>query len=251
MKAILAIQGENIVGPCRHKPVDERCASCFLDTSDYFTGLSVPAKLALQLVLSYRTYGRREMLYREGSPSEHLYILISGEVKVYKSLSGGRQQIHKLVLIPGDLIGCEDLFLDNHCSTAESIEGVAVGCLGKEDLRRVIGAHKEVSDTLLHTMARNLNSYVRHVSNLGQKKAVERVASYLVFLHQTHRAQHLRNGLLMQSLTRVELADMLGITRRTLISSLKTLEDQKLISLARGGFVVRDMPALARIAEGR
>jgi CRP/FNR family transcriptional regulator len=250
MKQVPAIQAVNIVGPCRHKPAHERCASCFLDTSDYFAGLSVPAKIALQLVLSYKTFGRRETLYAEGGKAEHLYILISGEVKVYKSLSGGRQQIHKLVSIPGDLIGGEDLFLDTHHSTAESLDVVAVGCLAKEPLHRIMETHGEVRGTLLRSMARNLNSYVRHISNLGQKKAVERVASYLVFLFQTHRAHHQRSGLLMQSLTRVELADMLGIKRRALIYSLKTLESRKLISLARGGVVIHDMPALARIAEG-
>ena len=251
MRETHAVQGGVIVGPCRHRPVEKRCASCILDTSDYFAGLSATAKLALQPALSLKSFGRRKILYAEGSPSQHLYILLSGEVKVYKSLSHGHQQIHKMVSIPGDLVGCEDLFLDTHCSTAECIDDVTVCYLRKERLHEVTRRHGEVSETLMRSMARNLNSYVRHIANLGQRKALERVASYLVFLFQTHPEHNLRYGLLMQSLTRTELAEMLGITQRTLIRSLKTLEGKRLISLARDGFILHNLPALMRISEGR
>lgn len=245
------VQGGGIVGPCRHKPVEKRCASCILDTSDYFAGLPARAKLALQPAMSLKSFGRRKIIYAEGSPSQHLYVLLSGEVKIYKSLSHGHQQIHKLASIPGDLVGCEDLFLDSHCSTAECIDEVTVCYLRKDRLHEITRRHGEVSETLMRSMARNLNSYVRHISNLGQKKALERVASYLVFLFQTHPQHHQQYGLLTQSLTRNELADMLGITQRTLIRSLKTLEGRRLISLARDGFILHNLSALTRISEGR
>lgn len=250
-KTLQVVHGEqHIVGPCRHKPVERRCAACILDASDYFAGLPVAARLALQKDLSFKSFDRKEVIYAEGAPSEHLYILLSGEVKVHKALSGGHQQIHKLVSIPGDLVGCEDMFLDVHCSTAEALDEVRVCYLRKANLRKVAEKHAEITDTLLRSMARNLNSYVRHISNLGQKKALERVASYLVFLSQTHQERNLQHGFLMQSLTRTELADMLGITQRTLIRSLKTLENKKLISLAKDGFVLRNMPGILRISEG-
>lgn len=251
IKQMPAVQGGNIVGPCRHKLVEKRCLSCILDTSDYFAGLPAKAKLALQPAMAFGSFGRRQTLYAEGSPSTDLYILLSGEVKVYKSLSQGHQQIHKLVSVPGDLIGCEDLFLDTHCSTAECLDDVTVCYLRKQRLHEVSQSHGEVSETLMRSMARNLNSYVRHISNLGQKKALERVASYLVYLHQTHRERQLYSHLLAQSLTRTELADMLGITQRTLIRGLKTLEGRKLISLEKDGFFILNMPALMRLGEGR
>ena len=100
----MKIATATFVGPCQHKPASERCVTCVLDASDYFSGLGLDAKRALQQVLTYRSFERRETLYAEGAASHHLYILISGKVKVYKSLSNGRQQIHKLGLAPGDLL---------------------------------------------------------------------------------------------------------------------------------------------------
>lgn len=238
-----------IAGPCRDKPEDERCLTCILDSSDYFSGLTVDAKTALQQGLKRKYFDRKAILYSVGKKSSGLYILLSGEIKVYKSLVDGRQQIHKIASIPGDLIACEDLFLDNYSSTAEAINEASVCYLEKSHLQETSNSHREIPDAMMRVMARHLNSYIRHIANLGNKNALERVASYLVFLYDTHRKRNLQLNILAESLTRIELGDMLGITQRTLIRSLKTLEEQKIISLARAGFIIHDMPALVRIAE--
>lgn len=236
-------------GPCQHKPEAERCLTCILDSSDYFSGLTITAKTALQLGMKRKHFERKEMLYSNGKKSSRLYILLTGEIKVYKSLADGRQQIHKIASIPGDLIACEDLFLETYSSTAEAINETSVCYLEKTHLQEVSNSHREIPDAMMRAMARHLNAYIRHIANLGNKNALERVASYLVFLYETHRKRNLRLDLLAESLTRVELGDMLGITQRTLIRSLKTLEEKKIISLARDGFIIHNMKSLVHIAE--
>jgi CRP/FNR family transcriptional regulator len=238
-----------IAGPCWHKPEVDRCFTCVLDTSDYFSGLPIKAKTTLQLGLKRKYFERKEMLYSNGQNSNILYILLTGEIKVYKSLSDGRQQIHKIASIPGDLIACEDLFLDTYSSSAEAINEVSVCYLEKPHLQEVSNLYHEIPDAMMRTMARHLNLYIRHAANLGNKNALERVASYLIFLFETHLKRNLQLDILAESLTRVELGDMLGITQRTLIRSLKSLEEKKIISLARNGFIIHDMKSLVHIAE--
>lgn len=241
---------KSTVGPCLDKPANVRCLTCILDTSEYFRELSVPAKRALQEVMQLASHERHQLLYAEGERCEGLLILMRGEIKLYKSLSDGRQQIHRLALMPGDLIGCEDLFLDRHSSSAETLSDVTVCRIRKSPLRRIATDHPEISETLLRTMARNLNSYVHHVANLGQKSALERLASYLLFLHETHEEQHLCNVPLMQSLTRGELAELLGVAQRTLMRGLKELRANEIIAQCRSGFVILDQVALKRLGEG-
>ncbi len=242
---------QNIAGPCRHQPVKTHCVECILDTSDYFSGLSVEGKWALQPALHHKRYERRTCLYRAEQPSETLFILISGEVKLYKSLLNGRQQIHKLAQIPGDLIACEDLFVDKYTSTAESITPIEVCVVRKSELLALMEGYSEISNTLIHSMTRNLNSYISHIASLGQKSALERMASYIMFLHETHKARNLRSEVLIESLTRSELADMIGATQRTLIRSLKELEVRKIVSLDKEGFIILDFPALKDLSAGQ
>ena len=102
----------------------------------------------------------------------------------------------------------------------------------------------------MQAMSRNLNSYIRNIANLGQKNALERLASYLVYLHDTHSERHLNNSHLQDSLSRIELADMLGVTQRTLIRSIKQLEAEGHIRINRDGFVILDLHALNTISAG-
>lgn len=240
---------DKTVDSCR-KPKEKCCLACILDTSDYFLGLSRESKQALQEILQLRNFDRRTQIYREQDASDFLYILVSGEVKVYKSLPNGRQQIHKLAQIPGDLIACEDLFLDTYNSSAESLTPISVCAARKQDLFQLINEHREISDALMRSMARNLNAYIKHIANLGQKTALERVASYLVYLKQTHQERNLRSSELPESLTRTELADMIGVTQRTLIRSLRQLEAKNTVSLTKAGFIILDDECLEFLSAG-
>lgn len=246
----LHLLNHNYAGPCIHKPVEIRCAACILDTSYYFDNLSIDAKRDLQLSLNLKRFNKKEPLYKEGDDCKSLYILMTGEVKVYKTLSNGKQQIHKLAQIPGDLIACEDLFLETHGSSAEALSDVSVCHLKCDDLRESVQRHQEISDTLMQAMSRNLNSYIRHIANLGQKNALERLASYLIYLNDTHHQRHLHNPYLQDLLSRVELADMLGVTQRTLIRSLKQLESEHHISINKDGFLILNLQALEIISSG-
>lgn len=240
----------NLAGPCRHKPAWDRCSSCILDDSSHFAALSMDAKLTLQPGMQLKSFPRHTALYHEGDHDNHLYILVSGEIKIYKSTVDGRQQIHKIAAIPGDLIACEDLFMGASSSTAEAISDTTVCFMRRDFLRESATKFPEISDVMMQAMARNLNAYIRHIANLGSKNAESRVASYLVFQHETHKQREEHLNFLADSLTRVEMAEMLGMTQRTLIRSLKNLTQKRTISIAKEGFMILDMTALKRLAEG-
>lgn len=241
---------QNVVGPCRDKPEEVRCASCIMDTSHYFSNLSLEAKLDLQPGMALCKFDKKDVLYKEGGVCKHLFILLSGEVKVYKTLPNGKQQIHKLAQIPGDLIACDDLYLPEHASSAEALNDVNVCYLKFDHLLDSAGRYKEILNTLMQVMSSNLNFYIRHIANLGQKNALERLASYLVYLHETHHERDLKNNYLHDLLSRAELADMLGITQRTLIRSIRLLESDNYISTSRQGFLILDFKALENIGSG-
>jgi DNA-binding MarR family transcriptional regulator len=60
----------------------------------------------------------------------------------------------------------------------------------------------------------------------------------------------LNKGCLHEALSRVELADMLGVTQRTLIRSLKKLETERLVNMKRDAFIILDIDTLRQISHG-
>lgn len=237
-------------GVCKVNANAKRCEVCILDHSDYFRDLPLAAKQYLQKGVQKKTFSRREKLYNETELNDYLYIMVSGGVKVYKSTSDGRQQIHKLVAVPGDLVACEDLFQEAAGSSAEAIEDTVLCGLHRDFLQEASQRHVEISNVLMRVMASKLNAYIRHVANLGSKTALQKVSSYLVFRLNAHSQRKVEKGILSESLTRMELAEMLGITHRTLIRSLKELETGRIVKLVKDGYTVLDMHGLKQYADG-
>lgn len=189
------IAKSRVAGPCMDKPEDIRCRTCIMDTSHFFRDLDISAKKDLQPFLKLKNFLRKEMLYMEGDSCQNLYILLSGEVKIYQSMHSGKHQIHKLVHIPGDLIACDDLFLEHHGSSAESITDISTCYINRTEFLKQLNKNSEISTAMMRFMSRNINSYIRHIANLGQENALARVASYIFFLYETHLEYDLESTL--------------------------------------------------------
>ena len=127
---------DNIAGPCKDLPADQRCASCILDSSQQFADFCVEAKHDLQKHMHLKQFQKHECLYHQGEPCEELYVLISGDAKIFRKLRNGDQQIYKVVDTPGEVIGCEDMFYDRHQNSAEALEDVSVCCVNRDELKK-------------------------------------------------------------------------------------------------------------------
>src|SRR5690606_4388138 len=79
-----------------------------------------------------RTYERGEFIHRAGDPSDKLFIVHKGTVKVYRLSDSGKEQLMR-ILNPGDFAGELALFSATaHDSYAERSEERRVGKEGRE-----------------------------------------------------------------------------------------------------------------------
>ncbi len=170
-------------------------------------------------------YLTHAVIYYEGDPARRLYELVKGSVMLYKLLPDGRRQVVE-VLRPGDIFGLAG-GEENDC-TAETLTDAEVQEI---DLRQV-----ERSDELQRRLTRCLTKQMRvlheHAVLLGRKSAVERVASFFLYLVPDRGGPDCigaRNALddgfdLKLNMTRQEIADYLGLTIETVsrvVSDLK------------------------------
>lgn len=134
-------QVDNVAGPCKHPAADQNCDSCILDCSQQFADFCVEAKRDMQKHMYLKHFRRHECLYNQGEPCDELYVLISGDAKIFRKLRNGDQQIYKVVHTPGEVIGCEDMFFDQHENSAEALEDVSVCCVKRDDLKKNCKQH--------------------------------------------------------------------------------------------------------------
>jgi CRP/FNR family transcriptional regulator len=80
-----------------------------LEQSDFFKGVSPKSKRALAEICRKKTLRKNEIIFSEGDSGHSLYILASGNVRIFKSTPDGKETLIK-VIGPGELFAEVVLF---------------------------------------------------------------------------------------------------------------------------------------------
>ena len=189
-------------------------------------------------------------LIHEGQTDAPLYTLLSGWAFRFKTLSDGRRQILSY-LLAGDFIGVQQK-MDDAAAHGVSTLTEARFCVFQRDSlwelhRRSptmgfnitwLTAHEEslVDDTLL---------------SVGRRSAEERIAMLLILLFKRAAALQADSGSagVPFPLTQQHIADGLGLSLVHTNKTLRKLERRGLHRIDDGRLHMRDVKALARLAD--
>ena len=81
----------------------------FLDTTEFFAGISEMGKEQLAEICIPKKIGKKEMLFQEGDTGYAFYLVVSGTIGLYKGMDDGRDVVIKMVH-RGELFGEVILF---------------------------------------------------------------------------------------------------------------------------------------------
>lgn len=175
-----------------------------------------------------------EVVYYEGDLAKKLYELARGTVMLFKLLPDGRRQVVE-VLRPGDIFGLAGS--DEHDCTAETLTATTIH---EVDLKQV-EASPDLQRQLTKCLTNQMNVLHEHAMLLGRKSAVERVASFLMYLVPDRGgvgcvgpSEDGDDGCDLQlNMTRQEIADYLGLTIETVSRVVSELKRRGVIRINR------------------
>lgn len=179
-----------------------------------------------------------EALVRQGDPIGDVYNVTSGSVRVCRLLDDGRRQITGF-LFAGDFIGLEAG--ETHAASVEALEPATVCRFRKPAFRTLMAECPELETALLERAGHELAAAREQVVLLGARRAVERVASFLMTLPQADPTRPAPAGVIRLPMTRGEIADYLGLTHETVSRALTQLK--------RSGAIAQVSLSELRIAE--
>lgn len=182
-------------------------------------------------------FDRNEEIYGEQEAADFVYKVISGVVRTYRMLNDGRRQIVAFYYA-GDVFGLEAGELHSYC--AEAVTECRIALTRRRGLERIANEDVAAARMLWGLAVRDAQRLGEHMLLLGRKGAVERVAG---FLHQL--VGHSPNGRLKLPMSRIDIADYLGLTIESVSRSMTRLERDGVIAMAGARNVeVRDRVAL-------
>ena len=171
--------------------------------------------------------------------------VLSGVVKLTKTLSDGRQQIVGLQFAP-DFLGRP--FRTESVINAEAATGVSLCSFPRAAIERMIKASPELEHRLYQQTLKELDEARDWMVTLGRKTAAEKIASFLLMIarHIDPAAEPERDSVAFDlPLTRADIADFLGLTIETVSRQLTRLRADGVIAIKNNRHVT--VPKISRL----
>jgi CRP/FNR family transcriptional regulator len=188
-------------------------------------------------------------IFHEGDPVRRVFMLANGSLKIYTLLADGRRQITGF-MFPGDFLGIS--IDDEYAFTAEALVQSELWWFTRDAFDRFVEENPKVERELYRLAAHELAAAQSQMVLLGRKTAAERLASFFLSLIQR---QELVVGDRQEAfdlpMSRLDIADYLGLTKETVSRMLAELRNRKLIRLASQDRIeILDRNGLKEMAEG-
>jgi CRP/FNR family transcriptional regulator, cyclic AMP receptor protein len=209
--------------------------------------LAEPASLR---ILASRAYVRRfaagQIVFTEGEPSEHLYVVRAGRVRIFVASQHG-DELTLTVLTVGDSIG-ELSLIDEHprSASAAAVEATELLTIGADSMRAALTA----DPALLWTVAGELAATVRRLTGSAADMVfldLPRRLARLIVAEATTRdggGRHVELGM-----SQAGIAARMGVTRQSLNRALTGLVRRGWISARGQGYEIDDLASLRRFAD--
>jgi CRP-like cAMP-binding protein len=223
------------------------CEKCALENNSIFKNLTREEAQQLNYEKDFRQYKRGDILYNEGNRISGFYCINSGIIKVYKTGFDGKEQIIRFAK-PGDIIAYRSvLSSEPACTTAEVIEDCHVCFIQSELLISLIKANSAFSLDLMKLTCHELGEANSYITDIAQKTVRERLAEVLLQLIKDFGLDEQKY--LKISLTREELANIVGTATESVIRLLSEFKSDKLVELNGRKIKILNIKGLEKISN--
>jgi CRP-like cAMP-binding protein len=216
----------------------------FLSENPYFSGLGLTELDSIKHLFSEERAERGEIILLEGEPTDRLFFVAMGVVKLFRVSAEGKEQTLELVR-PGGSINEVPVFDGGpNPASAQAMGPVSLYIISKNDLESILRDYPRVALNVVKVLASQIRHLVSLVEDLSFRHVIGRVAKILL----EHAGDGARSG---QRLTQQEMAAIAGTAREVVGRSLKTLEARGIIKLERHRIVVTDKEALKQVINAQ
>jgi len=216
--------------------MQERLATTVFEKVLLFSGLSGSELTILAQHATIRTYPKNTIVINEGDEANALYVVISGQVKVFLSNEEGREII---VNMQGPCEHFGELALLDSTPRSASVmttEKTKLAVVSKPDFQRMLAAHPGIALSLIRDLTRRVRVLSENVKSLALLDVYGRVAKTLLAMASD------RDGTLMveKRLTQQDIANRVGASREMVARIMKDLTTGGYISVTNKHIVINE-----------
>jgi len=223
------------------------CNGCSPESGSLFRYLTYDETQMLNYQKDFRQFKRGEVLYQEGNRISGFYCINSGIIKVFKTGFDGKEQIIRFAK-KGDFIAYRSVLSNEPaCTSAKVIEDCQICFIPSEVLIQLSKVNSTFALELLKLACHELGEANSFITDIAQKTVRERLAEILLLL--VHEFGLDDNKFLKISLTREELANIVGTATESVIRLLSEFKTDKMVELNGRKIKILNIKALEKISN--
>jgi CRP/FNR family transcriptional regulator, nitrogen oxide reductase regulator len=194
-----------------------------------------------------KRFSRRETMFSEGNPVRDVVMLLSGCVKVTQTGLNGNEVILRLNG-PGEIVGSFRLCVHcSHCSTAQTVQDSSALVWDAATFEKLLVKYPTFRRNTLRALEERLRDMEERFREVSTEKVGSRLSSELLRL--SGRLGRVPGGPMEITLSRAELAQLIGTTLFTVSRLLCQWQTQGIVTIRREAVMVRDVNALAQLSH--
>lgn len=198
--------------------------------------LSDEERESLRATARLRSFGDNSLLCLEGEPSTHVFIVLSGWVKVITVTSDGREMLAAL-RGDGDIVGDLAQVTGYRTATLQAAGPVQALIVGAGQLEAFLDSHPRAARAHRRTVTEHEITAHSSQRSKALSSGPRRLAALLLEL----------DGITVR-LTQEELASLIGASRSTVTRALRDWRSRQIITTHQRRITILDQPALHRLA---
>ena len=191
-----------------------------------------------------RHYAGGEIVFGEGEPCTGLYVVESGNVRIFKSSPNGREQVLSIDG-PGSSIAEIPVFDGGtYPASGAAVDSVTLLFVSKQDFQALCLAHPQVPLKVLRVVGARLRRLVGIIEELSFTTVRHRLASYLLRLAQKSGKRNAGGVEVTLPITNQELAAQIGTVRELVSRNLSRLQAEGMLKTDGRNVLIYDLKTL-------
>ncbi|MDO6840922.1 helix-turn-helix domain-containing protein [Paraglaciecola chathamensis] len=199
-------------------------------------------------VLTHKIYHKGDTLFCAGDAFDALYIMRSGSAKASATTIEADEQIVDFYF-PGDLLGTDGFAQKQHAHNVSFLETSSVCYISVNSVNALL-IHSELGrQQLLSNMSQNSLNQQQQLMNVHKMTSIQRLTSFLLDLSHRLAQRGLSSQQFTLSMTRIDIANYLGMAIETVSRLLTSMQQQGLIQVHRRHIKLLDMSQMKKICS--
>jgi len=211
-----------------------------------FQSLRPAERESLRPLVRLKSYEEGDTIFREGDAAVWFHFILGGRVKIVKATPDGRDMILE-IFGAGDPVGALAAYEEREFpASAVALEATTLLSLPRQDFFATLASNPLLARGLLQGLTRRMMELTRKLADRSSRVEYRIARLFLTLCGRIGRPEH-RGLVIPLSLSRQEIADLVGTTQETAIRIMSRWNKDSLVLTEDDRFRIPDPKKLEQI----